>query len=185
MLYSKLGTALKKRAIWHKDIGSDPLMLYTFTHMPLLHDFQMTHTAYAAWPCCDITLQTCASHTNDRAHCTVSTQHDPAVIPYCTPDTNCTSECGDSLARVSSSSREGQHVQCEVTANLGSEAGGSGGMGEHTPLGAVCGHVPGGACRGIKVIMPVLVKGVVGVIHSVNQPIVEHLRRSCNTEDKP
>ena len=57
-------------------------------------------------------------------------------------------------------------------------------MGEHTPLGAVCRHVPGGACCGVKVVMPVLVKGVVGVVHSVNQTIMEHLRRSCNTEDK-
>ena len=67
--------------------------------------------------------------------------------------------------------------------DLGSEAGGSGGMGEHTPLGVVCVHVPGGACCGVKVIMPVLVKGVVGVVHRVDQTVMEHLRRSCNTKD--
>lgn len=64
--------------------------------------------------------------------------------------------------------------------DLSGEAGGSGGVGEHTPLGAVCGHVPRGACCGIKVIVPVLVKGVVCVIHCVDQSIVEHLWRSCN-----
>ena len=64
--------------------------------------------------------------------------------------------------------------------DLGGEAGGSGGVGEHTPLGVVCGHVPRGACCSVKVIVPVLVKGVVGVIHSVDQTIVEHLWRSCN-----
>ena len=56
-------------------------------------------------------------------------------------------------------------------------------MGEHTPLGVVCGHVPRGAGCGVEVIMPMLVKGVVGVIYSVDQPIMEHLGRSCNRED--
>ena len=55
-------------------------------------------------------------------------------------------------------------------------------MGEQTPFGVVIGHVPGGACCGIKIIVPVLVKGVVGVLHGIDQTIMEHLGRSCNTE---
>ena len=52
-------------------------------------------------------------------------------------------------------------------------------MGEHASLGVVSGHVPGGAGCGVKVIMPVLVKGVVGVGYGVDESIVQHLRWSC------
>lgn len=56
-------------------------------------------------------------------------------------------------------------------------------MGKQTLLGVVCGHVPGGACCGVKVIVPVLVKGVVGALHRVDQPVVKHLGWSCNTPE--
>ena len=74
-------------------------------------------------------------------------------------------------------SRTATHLACEV--------GGSWGVGEHTPFGVVRGHVPGGACCGVKVIVPVLVKSVVGVFYCVDQSIVEHLGWSCNTEETP
>lgn len=53
-------------------------------------------------------------------------------------------------------------------------------MGEQAPLGAVSAHVPGGACGGIKVIVPVLVKSVVGVGYSVDQAVVQHLWGVCS-----
>lgn len=70
-------------------------------------------------------------------------------------------------------------------AYLGGEVGGSGGVGEQTLLGVVSGHVPGGACCGVKVIVPMLVVSVVGVVNCVDQTIVEHLGWSCNTENAP
>lgn len=57
-------------------------------------------------------------------------------------------------------------------------------MWKHTPLGVVCSQVPGRTCCGIKVIVPVLVKCIVGVVHCVDQTIMEHLGRSCNISDK-
>lgn len=66
------------------------------------------------------------------------------------------------------------------TTDLCNKAGGSGRVGKQPPLGVVCAHVPRRACCGIKVIVPVLVKGVVRVGHSVDEAIVKHLGRSCN-----
>ena len=51
-------------------------------------------------------------------------------------------------------------------------------------LGVVCGHVPWGTCCGIKVIVPVLVKGVVGVGYVVDQAVVQDLGWSCTVNDK-
>ena len=62
---------------------------------------------------------------------------------------------------------------------LGGEAGGSGGVGEQSLLRMVSGHVPGRTGCGVKVVMPMLVKGVIGVGYGVDQTIVQHLGGSC------
>ena len=67
-----------------------------------------------------------------------------------------------------------------LVTHLCSKAGGSGWVGEQPSLGVVGAHVPRRACCGIKVVVPVFVKGVIGVGHSVDQPIVKHLGGSCN-----
>ena len=62
---------------------------------------------------------------------------------------------------------------------LGGEAGGSGGVGEQSLLRVVSGHVPGRTGCGVKVVMPMLVKGVIGVGYGVDQTVVQHLGGSC------
>ena len=62
---------------------------------------------------------------------------------------------------------------------LGGKAGGSGGVGEQSLLRVVSGHVPGRTGCGIKVIMPMLVKCVIGVSYGVDQTIVQHLGGTC------
>ncbi len=62
---------------------------------------------------------------------------------------------------------------------LGGEAGGSGGVGEQSLLRVVSVHVPGRTGCSIKVVMPMLVKCVVGVSYGVDQTIVQHLGGSC------
>ena len=54
-------------------------------------------------------------------------------------------------------------------------------MREHTPLGVVSGHVPRRAGRGVKVIVPVLVKSVVGIGYFIDQAIVQDLGWSCSS----
>ncbi len=66
-----------------------------------------------------------------------------------------------------------------IMACLGGEAGGSGGVGEQSLLRVVSGHVPGWTGCGIKVIMPMLVKCIIGVGYGVDQTIVQHLGGTC------
>lgn len=68
--------------------------------------------------------------------------------------------------------------------DLGFEGGGSGGVGKEALLGVVCAHVPWGTSCCIKIVMPVLVKGVVGVGYCVNQAVVEDFRWSCTHKGK-
>ena len=52
-------------------------------------------------------------------------------------------------------------------------------MGKQSLLRVVSVHVPGRTGCGVKVVVPMLVKCVIGVGYGVNQTIVQHLGGSC------
>ncbi len=52
-------------------------------------------------------------------------------------------------------------------------------MGKQSLLRVVSGHVPGRTGCGIKVVMPMLVKCIIGVSYGVDQTIVQHLGGTC------